>query len=227
MYLYFFRVLMQVTDFTDNDQIQNVYFPETEKFVKSITNCDKVVVYGCVVRISTSTAGQASQPPAADTHVDFTTKEATSLAHNLLQDTTDPEYQYSRALHVSNWRTWSPTPQDWPLAVIDARTVKPNEGHANSIIEMDVWPKEVQPPYDDLPDLDPAIVTRESTAFPYQPWHKWYYFSDMQKDEVLTFKLHDSDHGRVWRTPHTAFPNDAVNSQPRCSVEIRACAYFK
>lgn len=128
---------------------------------------------------------------------------------------------------MSNWRTFSPGPQDWPLAVCDARSVKDDEGKTNSIIELDVWPADVNPPYEVLPDLDPAIVTRESTAFPYQKGHEWWYFSDMHRGEVLTFKLHDSDHSGVWRTPHTAFPNDAENAKPRCSVEIRSCAYFK
>jgi hypothetical protein len=128
---------------------------------------------------------------------------------------------------VSNWRTFSPGPQDWPLAVCDARSVKNDEGKTNSIIELDVWPADVNPPYEVLPDLDPDIVTRESTAFPYQKGHEWWYFSDMHRGEVLTFTLHDSDHSGVWRTPHTAFPNDAENVKPRCSVEIRSCAYFK
>jgi len=211
----------------DEEQINNIYFPEIEKFVEELTGADKVIVYGCVVRVAKQNGEKLQQPPAADAHVDFTIQEAKKLARELLVGHGDPDYQFKRALHVSNWRAFSPGPQDWPLAVCDARTVKDEEGKTNSIIELDVWSEDVKAPYDVLPELDPAIVTRESKAFPYQPWHKWFYFSNMKRDEVMVFKLNDSDMEGVWRTPHTAFPNDAPDVHPRESVEIRACAYFK
>jgi hypothetical protein len=70
-------------------------------------------------------------------------------------------------------------------------------------------------------------VGGEGMSIPYKPTHAWCYFSHMNRDELLSFKLHDSDHGRVWRTPHCAFFNPEENAIPQESIEVRTCCYFK
>ena len=66
-----------------------------------------------------------------------------------------------------------------------------------------------------------------ATIFHHNPAHRWWYFPDMTADEVIFIKFHDSDHGRAWRAPHTAFHDtsrpDAVTRE---SYEFRAIAYF-
>ena len=63
--------------------------------------------------------------------------------------------------------------------------------------------------------------------FNFNPAHRWWYFSNMQRDEILLLKFHDSDRSKACRVPHTAFrdPNfpDAL---PRESIEFRTFAYF-
>jgi hypothetical protein len=50
----------------------------------------------------------------------------------------------------------------------------------------------------------------------------------MTRDEVLFFKLNDSDESRAWRVPHTAFHDKTANAtQPRHSIELRSLAYFE
>jgi hypothetical protein len=50
----------------------------------------------------------------------------------------------------------------------------------------------------------------------------------MTRDEILFFKLNDSDHARAWRVPHSAFRDPAVRAaQPRHSIEFRTIAYFE
>ncbi len=67
-----------------------------------------------------------------------------------------------------------------------------------------------------------------ASVFRYSPDHRWWYFSNMHRDEALLFKFFDSDHDVAWRCPHTAFW-DA--SQPgahvRESIEFRSIAYFE
>ncbi len=61
----------------------------------------------------------------------------------------------------------------------------------------------------------------------YNPAHRWCYVPDMQPDEVLVFKLCDTDAGRVQWTAHTAIdvPGTAPGASPRRSIELRTLAF--
>jgi len=188
-----------------------------------MTGADKVVVFGDIVRQSKPKQGGKEQPPASDVHVDLESNHAAKTARALLPPDAK-DFAYSRFLFLSNWRTFSPGPQDWPLGVVDSRSVPDTDG----VINMAVWQDE--PPPEDLenpPPVPEGIRTGNSSCFPYNEGFQWNYFSCMTKDEVLSFKLNDSDHSRPWRTPHCSFLNDAEGCHPRESIEIRTCCYFK
>jgi len=162
------------------------------------------------------------QPPAIDAHVDLTSPMAARSAKQLLTSE-DADYEYSRALHLSCWRTFSKPPQDWPLALIDARTLDDTEGLVNTAIWLDYVP--------DLQNLPPPPKEGEEASaayiFPYSEKFEWNYFGGMTRDELLCLKLNDSDHSRAWRAPHCAFFNDQGGCNPRESIDIRVCCYFK
>jgi hypothetical protein len=49
----------------------------------------------------------------------------------------------------------------------------------------------------------------------------------MTPDEVILIKFFDSDFGRAWRCPHTAFRDTSrTHANPRRSIEFRGIAYF-
>jgi hypothetical protein len=120
------------------------------------------------------------------------------------------------------WRAVSTPPQDWPLAVCDARSVNPSDGTPNAMIMVDKIP--------DLNTLGPLpddSKRPEAFLFEYSPGHRWYYFSDMKKDELLVFKLFDSAKGQG-RCPHASFFDEGRQDVvARESVEIRTVVYFK
>jgi hypothetical protein len=50
----------------------------------------------------------------------------------------------------------------------------------------------------------------------------------MTRDEILLFKLNDSDQSVAWRVPHSAFHDKAAKAtEPRHSIEFRTIAYFE
>jgi hypothetical protein len=200
------------------DQLNTAYAQEIQEFLKATLKADEVITYRPYVRHSQSQKGSKSQPPATDAHCDLTAAAGARQARQFLDD---PEFQYSRHLHLSCWRTFSDPPQDWPLGLVDARTIPNEEGLVNSAI----WQTEV-PDLLNLPPL-PSEVKSEAYIFPYNPKHQWKYFSNMTKDELLCLKLNDSDQTRPWRTCHSSFFNNEEGTHPRESVEIRACCYFK
>lgn len=60
----------------------------------------------------------------------------------------------------------------------------------------------------------------------FNPAHRWFYYPDMQPDEVLAFRLCDTDDPDLRMTAHTAFedPTSRPGSPKRMSYELRTIA---
>jgi hypothetical protein len=100
-----------------------------------------------------------------------------------------------------------------PLALCDASTVA----------AADMNDSEVRGGLDD-PHRPPLYGFNLS----YSAKHRWYYVPRMQTEEILAFKLFDSNRSRVQRTGHTAFddPTAAADAPPRESIEIRTISFM-
>ena len=202
--------------------MDTVYTGEIASLVKSLTGADDVtVVSPPVLRKVQAEVGSTHQPRAADVHTDWSPANAEETARRHAENRKDAAY--SRCIFVNVWRALSPPPQDWPLAVIDARTVGADEGSTYPMVIVDKIPET-------LPMVPQPSHFIEGANFHHNPDHRWCYFRDMTIDEVLVFKLYDSDRHRgiqSWRCPHTAFLNAVEGSVPRESVEVRTICYFK
>jgi hypothetical protein len=208
-----------VTDFADPGQLDTVYTAEALGLVERVTGADEAVSLGWVVRRSKQ-QGQ-DQPPAPDVHVDIHPGRA-----HVRMDAVSPRpgVPYKRAIVTSLWRAFSLPPQDWPLALLDYRSVSDDEGVVNLLLFVESLPDP-----DEVPDIEGPDAQPAGSVFEYRPGHRWWYFPSMRSDEVLLFKLHDSDHSVAWRAPHTAFHDisaGAAGAHPRQSVELRSIAYF-
>lgn len=214
------RHASRVTDFRDPAAVAD-YPGEVAEAARALTGCDLVVPMGGQLR-SPVISGAGIQPPAAEAHVDFNTATAHRIAGRLFEKAA-PGGRFSRFIAFSLWRTFSPPPQDWPLALCEAGSVGDEDAVAN--VKVDV---------DEIPEGDALYAPIEgeeemaaATIFHHNPAHRWWYFPDMTADEVIFIKFHDSDHDRAWRAPHTAFHDttrpDAVTRE---SYEFRAIAYF-
>jgi len=211
-----------IRDFRDSDAVKRLYPGEVAEVAKALTGADFVVPMGAQLRTS-GTTGKKLQPPAAEAHVDFTTACAERLARRLYDNAMPDGPGYDRFISFSLWRTFSPPPQDWPLALCDARSVGDDEGVANVKVDVDELP-EGDALFAEIPNEDQLPA---ATIFHHSAEHRWWYYPEMTPDEVIFIKFHDSDHQRAWRAPHTAFPDQSrPDAQTRESIEFRAVAYF-
>jgi hypothetical protein len=211
-----------VTDFTDRDEVDRVYVGEVADFVTSYTGADRVATLGWLLRRSAAPAENASQPHAALVHNDFSVVGARERAASAYASFFPDGPGFHRALITSLWRVFSPPPQDWPLALCDYTSVGPDEGLNNRMYFVDEIPDDL---YLDMPADAPGASGFE---FHHNPNHQWWYFPDMTRDEILFFKLNDSDESLAWRVPHCAFHDvTAEATQPRHSIEFRSIAYFE
>jgi hypothetical protein len=185
-----------------------------------LTGADEVTIISSpVLRQNKDEPGSTHQPRAVDVHTDYSPENAEWAAKERGLKIGD----YSRFVFLNVWRVLTPPPQDWPLAVIEANSVEEDEGVPYPMIIVPSIPEK-------LPMVPQPSTHIEGANFVHRPTHKWRYFSDMTQDEVLVFKLYDSDRrkgSKNWRCPHTAFHDKREGTVPRESVEVRTICYFK
>jgi hypothetical protein len=212
----------QITEWEKNYAPDSAYAAEVCEVVKRLSGADFVVPMGGMMRDSAQTS-DTIQPPAAEAHVDFTRRSAERIAERLYRRERPDGGGYRRFLAFSLWRALSPPPQDMPLALCEGRSVRDDEGTHNTKIDVDELPtgEALLAPIAGEEDMTAA------TIFHHSPDHRWWYFPDMARDEVVLIKLYDSDHRTAWRCPHTAFRDHSrPNAQRRRSMEFRGIAYF-
>jgi hypothetical protein len=121
------------------------------------------------------------------------------------------EFARRRLMNVNVWRGVQPV-RNMPLGVCDASsvtrgdcmTVRFGEGGAA------------------------AMGAAGGLNLAWNPNHRWYYYPDMQPDEVLVFRLFDTANQDWHMTAHSAFvdPTSDPAAPKRTSFEIRTLAVF-
>jgi hypothetical protein len=225
-----------VTDFEDTDQVNALYNAEVEAAVAALTGASVVKAQGWMIRTSADLSARAQekvegyqhvggiQPPAGEAHVDYNELTARRVAERLYPELRPAGPGFKRYCAFSFWRAFSPGPQDWPLAVMDGRTIAGDETASNTLFVVDQFPEgdALTAP---VPGEDQMIA---ATIFRHRPQHRWWYFSNMAADDVLLFKFQDSDHTRTWRCPHTAFHDGTMaGANTRSSIEVRCMAFWE
>jgi hypothetical protein len=210
-----------VADFHNADEIDRVHRSETQRLLLELTHADEVVLSAPVVRRvaeSWNGSGQITTSgnlynsrPSYFVHIDVNDSTAAALTNRWRPK--GHQRAVRRSAHYNCWRAVSPPPQDMPLAVCDARSVSPSD-----LIEADAMM--------DVPGKRESSYA--SLVIRYSPRHRWSYFSDMSRDEILVFKTHDSDSCQPSHVPHSAFsdPTCPPGVVPRTSIETRAIAYW-
>jgi len=223
----------EVGDFHDKPLVERLYAGEAIEAIKVATGASRVASRGWMIRTSADLTRVEKvvgyqhqggiQPPAGEAHVDFNQRSAERIAEQTYRQLFPDAPAYSRFIAFSFWRTFSPPPQDVPLAVCDGRSVAEDEGVPNTLHIVDEMPS-MEEMLADMPGEQERIA---ASIFRYRPSHRWWYFSNMTVDEALLFKFYDSNRDVTWRCPHTAFHD---SSQPdahvRESIEMRLIAFF-
>jgi len=223
-----------VRNFRDKEEVSAIYPDEVAATIKQWTGADRVATMSWMVRTSGELPAHSReekgyqhhggvQPPAGEAHCDASPDRVDAFARNIYQQRFPDAPPYQRYLYMSFWRAFSPPPQDYPLALCDGNSVGDEEGVPNTLFVVDSIPEreEMLRP---VPDEDKRIA---AAIFHHNPNHRWWYFSNMTRDEVLLLVFHDSRRVRPWRVPHTAFRDTSrPEAHPRESIEFRSVAYF-
>lgn len=224
-----------VGDFWNKAEVDAIYLAEVEQAIAAMTGADRVAAQGWMIRTSADLTQRAQervagyqhtggvQPTAGEAHIDYNPQTGERAGARIHAERFPDAPGCRRHVCVSFWRTFSPGPQDWPLAVMDGRSIVGDEMASNTLFVVDRFPEgdALVAPVAGEEQMIAASILR------HRPQHRWWYFSNMDRDDVLLFKFYDSDHSVTWRCPHTAFRDTSLmGAQIRSSIEVRAIAYF-
>jgi hypothetical protein len=224
------------------EELHRSYLSEAQRVLEEVTQAAKVVVTeGVFVR---TTVGKPASigwmppgRPALHVHTDYTTSTARGVLERsydrrftdavegyadtrnaIKQSIIDPEsggeIRYKRVIGVQTWRVLSPPPQDSTLGLCAADSVS-----SEDIVEGDFILS--------LPGSSQTKLIPYS-FYGYSSRHRWFYFSDLEPDELLIFLSYDFARPLAGRVVHSAFelpghPEGAT----RTSIEGRAFAFFE
>lgn len=200
-----------VKNFLDNDQIANCYEGEITDLLKSITGACRVHIFDHTVRASDPEIRDVKQirEPSTLVHNDYTVKSGfVCLDENLGEDA--QKLKQGRFQIINVWRPLVDPVHSWPLVLCDARSVDDS----------------------DMVDAErrAANHTGEIALATHNPKHRWFYYPEMNPNEVLIFKTFDSENGgRVPYAIHTAvdISEQYPGAAPRESIETRAFVFYE
>lgn len=200
-----------VANFEDREEVAAKHPGEVVDLLLGLTGADTVIVTSPGILRFSEASGRAgsrdNSMPARFAHVDSTTGTGEGFARRSLP----AGRTLGRYAHYNVWRAITAPPQDVPLAVCDARSVRPED-----LVVADAI-------------FDPPGAPEwsfESWLVVHNPAHRWIWFPEMTRDEALVFRT--SDVMRGMPVPHVAFDNPlaGANAPPRASIEMRAVAYW-
>lgn len=197
--------------FDDAGNWKHSFTSEVASLLQQLTGAAEVVIPRETASFR-SVQLQGSQAPASFCHNDFTSVGA--ALHVAQLDRAKAERRLAGRYAAYNvWRLVSPPPQDVPLALCDARSVR----------SADVVPGKA---YYGGPNH--TTLFGSMAMFRFNPAHRWYYFPDLGNDELLIWCGYDADPLFASIVPHTAFrdPRCAAGAAPRANVECRCFAFF-
>jgi hypothetical protein len=202
----------------EDPDVDQQYIDEITSLVADVTGASTVVMLGGGKKRYGESEVDKLAPllnakPARYPHADNTDESSAQLAEAM--GTFVPGVDLggaSRWAFYNIWRATTPPPQDFPLAVCDARTLAPADEVTVKAVTRELS----------------GMIIHDTTSYRYNPDHRWYYFSNMTRDEVIVFKTHDTDPVRAHRVAHTAFtdPTCPAGVPTRASVEMRALALW-
>lgn len=199
-----------VRDFLDPAELKAVYYREIEELVQAVSGARRVHIFDHTLRTGSETEREVRKlrEPVLWAHNDYTDWSGPQRLRDLLPDEAEALLERRMAI-IQVWRPIALPVRVNPLAMVDARTVAPD----------DLVPAERR-----FPDR-----VGETYQLKYSPAQRWYYFPEMRREEAIVFKVYDSEKdGRARFTPHSSFTSDEppTDAPPRQSIEVRTLAFF-
>jgi len=209
--------------YSDESMITGKYYKEMEAAVKELTGAKHVLAYNHTVR-------REQKSPSGDVRTGYPEKQVQVYAHlihadasgymsdlnfkNLSSKIDKKEDLRGKYMIFNAWRSISDKGpvKNWPLAVLDCTSLATPE----DCISINTYYEKFSAQHYILGNAN-------------KHRHRWVYFPNMEKNELLVFTQYDSDPKATARqTFHSSFkdPTSPVDAPIRESVEVRLLCIF-
>jgi hypothetical protein len=203
----------RVRDFADLEEVTSVYLAEMEHFMRDVTGSTQVFIRGTTIlrsprHVRDYAAGVKAAPSSPIAHSDYTDRTVWRVAADAMRRHGVECVPEGRLKVYTMWRAIGAPPQDQPLAMCDRRTVE----------EADLVRADSYGGVGNHGDWQEFYVLR------FNPGHRWGYFPDMTRDELLVSQQFDTRAQGSPGCPHVAFrdPTCPADVPARLSIEARA-----
>lgn len=203
----------QYDKWENESNVREEFYPEIVEFVKKTTGARRVLVFDHTIRTKANAVKPITQEtdttkraPVMVVHCDYTAESGPIRVEQLL----GAEAKDLLSRRVAFFNVWKPlgTVEERPLAMCDVTSA----------------------PAEDFFKLHLRYRDRngENYVMRYSPKHKWWYFPNMEADQVILLKTYESRSDVARFVGHTAFedPTSRPDAKTRESVEIRTIAFF-
>ncbi|KAK5991156.1 Fe(II)/2-oxoglutarate-dependent dioxygenase nvfI-like protein [Cladobotryum mycophilum] len=204
----------------DQEAVENVYLPSLEILIRDAVGQDaEIVWFDWRTRSSDPTRTtfptgtkiqlddrSISLQPVKAVHVDQSASSAVNRVHRHSGDKAD-DILKGRVRIINLWRPYGIPVESHPIALLDGSTVP-----RDKLVEVDV--------------VRQSYIGESYYLLPHDGY-RWYFINNQKCDEVLLFKMYDSDDNVGAKCcPHASFDQQVgVGAKPRESIEARALVY--
>lgn len=202
----------------EDAEVDQIYIDEMTRLLRETTGGVFAVMLGGAKKRFGESAKDLLAPlinakPARYAHADNTDESAQKLFEQITAAAGDRLPKNARWAFYNIWRAVSEPPQDFPLAICEAGSVATADEVTVTAVTC---------------TRETGEFRHDTTGYLYNPQHRWHYYPDMTRDEVIIFKSHDSRDDLTRRVPHTAFtdPSCPAGTPTRASVEARGLVIF-
>ena len=162
-----------VRDFSDEDEIRRVYYPECEALIKAVSGAKRVVVFDHTLRTASLEQREAQKirDIVSRVHNDYTEWSGPQRVRDIMGDEAEALLRGRFAI-IQVWRPINNPVESHPLAICDAQTIRPE----TLVVNERRYQNRVGQTY----------------GITWDPGQRWYWFPRMRPDEALVFKVYES-----------------------------------
>lgn len=198
-------------DWYDREKVDSIYLAECAELVKKATGATRAIPFDYVLRNSKlakegKTAGYGNGP-----HNDHTLVSGPRRVREMLgPEPVNDEVMKHRFAIMNVWRRWDGG-NDWPLGACSY----PSLDYQRDMVATDLVYKQ---------------RTGETYMVRHGPNHRFFWWSDMHKDEAVILKVYDSEPTVARGSLHTGFrlpdSHRNMNDPVRESMEVRFMVFW-
>lgn len=197
----------------DQKAIKELYYPVVVELIKNVTKASNVVIFDHTVRqrvkelVGKSPEGR--EQPAFSVHVDQSPAGAVRRVHQMMEH--DAARLLKKRCQILNvWRPLNGPVDDWPLGLMDARSLSATDCHPTLL-----WRQ--------------GHDFRGSTMFiTHHSSQQWCFLEKQDTHEITIIKIWDNGNVAAKCCAHCAFedPRTSSHAPLRESIEVRCLVFY-